>query len=56
MLFISIPFINAVTVFDSFGQIWDRDNIFIYFDIFSIFMAAVFISVKSVLIRKGTAK
>lgn len=55
-LFIFIPILNAILVFDSFSQIFDRDMIFIYFDLFFIFMAVVFNFISSILIRKSKRK
>ncbi len=56
IVFVLVPVINALTVFESFSQILDRDSIFIYFDLFAVFMAAVFIFIRSILIRKGAQK
>ena len=51
IVFAIIPFINALTIFDSFTQIFNRDNIFIFFDIFSFFIASIFILIRFILIK-----
>lgn len=52
ILFLTLPFINAFTVLNSFSQIFTRDSIFIYFDLFFIFMALVCLLIRFILIRK----
>ncbi len=56
VLFFIIPILNAIIVYDNFTQIFNRDNIFIYFDIFSIFMSLVFLLIRFILIRKDKRK
>lgn len=51
IIFASIPFINAFVVFDSFSQIFTRDNMFIYFDLFSFLVAGIFILVRFILLK-----
>lgn len=53
VLYASLPIINGITTFDSFAQIYSRDNILIYFDIFFFFMAAVFALISFIIIRKS---
>ncbi|WP_321314294.1 PepSY-associated TM helix domain-containing protein [Halarcobacter sp.] len=53
VLYAMLPIINAITTFDSFSQIYSRDNILIYFDVFFIFTALVFVLIAFILIRKS---
>ncbi|WP_320036235.1 PepSY-associated TM helix domain-containing protein [Halarcobacter sp.] len=53
VLYAMLPIINAITTFDSFSQIYSRDNILIYFDVFFIFTALVFALIAFILIRKS---
>lgn len=52
VLFLSLPIINAITVLNSLSEVLTRDSIFIYFDIFFIFMALVCLLIRFILIRK----
>lgn len=52
ILFLTLPFINAFTVLNSFSQVFIRDSIFICFDLFFIFMALVCLLIRFILIRK----
>lgn len=56
ILFLSLPIINAITVLDSLSEVLTRDSIFIYFDIFFIFMALVCLLIRFILIRKERRK
>jgi len=55
-LFLSLPFINAIVVFDSLSEFFTRDAIFINFDIFFIFMAAVLGLIAFIVTKKIKAK
>ncbi|NVJ52838.1 MAG: PepSY domain-containing protein [Campylobacteraceae bacterium] len=56
ILFLSLPIINAITVLETFLEVFTRDSIFIYFDIFFIFMALVSLLIRFILIRKERRK
>jgi len=56
LLFISLPIINAIVVFDTISEFYTRDAIFIYFDIFFIFMAIVLGFIASIVHKKIKAK
>jgi len=60
ILFISLPILNAIFIFDNFVEFFNRDNIFIYFDIVCIFTGLIFVLIRFISIRiekrKGVRK
>ncbi|MGB3749960.1 MAG: PepSY-associated TM helix domain-containing protein [Arcobacteraceae bacterium] len=56
LLFLSLPVINASIVFDSLSEFYMRDAIFIYFDIFFVFMAIVLAFIAKIVHKKAKAK
>lgn len=55
-LYILIPIVNAIIVFDSFSTIFNRDSILLYFDLFFVITAFIFFIVLSILRKKAKAK
>lgn len=52
-IYIFIPILNAIVVFGSFSQIFNRDSILINFDLFFIFTALVLALILMILKRKA---
>jgi len=56
LLFLSLPFINAFLLFDFVSEFYTRDGIFVYFDLFFVFMAVVLAFIAFIVNKKIKAK